>query len=151
MRRSNQTTPDPCLEHPGGQNPTTEQTHTDTERNRAYTRGVSVRGGYTRSARGGRAALLQCGGDGGPLGPSHLQLLFSISSQSRLGAATLESGEPVPALPSPIPFPEPRLPISHPVLLPQEAGGEVQKRVYAAQGTKLGRPRPEAVTVGGSG
>lgn len=84
-------------------------------------------------------------------GPSHPQLLFFISSQSWLGAVTLESWEQVPALPSLIPVPKPCLPPCLPSCpAPQEAGGEVQKRVYAAQRTKLGRPRPEAVTVGGS-
>lgn len=70
-------------------------------------------------------------------GPSHLQLLFSISSQLWLEAVTLESWEQVPLLPSLIPFSQawtvPCLPISHHVLLSQEAGGEVQKRVYATQ------------------
>ena len=88
---------------------------------------------------------------GGTLGVPPSPVSFLHFSQSWLGAVTLESGEHVPALPSLIPSPKPCLPISHPVLLPQEAGGEVQKRVYAAQRTKLGRPRPEAVTVGGSG
>lgn len=65
--------------------------------------------------------------------PSHPQLLFSTPPQSWLERVTLESWEQVPVLPSLILLPEPFLPISYHVLLPQEAGGEEQKRVYTAQ------------------
>lgn len=64
--------------------------------------------------------------------PSHPKL-FSTPPQSWLEAVTLESWEQVPVLPSLILLPEPFLPISYHVLLPQEAGGEEQRRVYTAQ------------------
>lgn len=138
MQKQPEPTPSPCPEHPVGQNP-------HREKQSLHHREECAR--RIHSVSDGREGQHCYGGmDRGSTfeGPSHPQLLFFISSQSWLGAVTLESWEQVPALPSRSHFPSPIM------SCPQEAGGEVQKRVYAAQRTKLGRPRPEAVTVGGS-
>lgn len=133
MQKQPEPTPSPCLERPVGQNPH-RRTNPHQEKQSLHQREKCARRihsvGDGREGQGCSSGMEKGGTSGGP---SHPQLLFSLLSQSWLGAVTLESWEQVPVLPSLIPFPEPFLPISYHVLLAQQAGGEVQKRVYTAQ------------------
>lgn len=141
MQKQPEPTPSPCREHPVGQNPHREKQSLHQRRN--------VRGGYTRSAMGGKGGTVTGMDRGGnwrlPLTPSFFSSFLLHLGSSHPGVL---GTSPCTTLPDPISQAlPPHLP-SCPA--PQDARGEVQKRVYAAQRTKLGRPRPEAVTVGGS-
>lgn len=152
MQKQPEATPSPCLERPVGQN-THQGTNPHREKESLHQREKRTRRIHSDRNGEGGAVLLQWDGERYLLGslppPAFFPHFFSILVGSS------HPGVQDPIQPSRIPFsqvlPVTCLPISIMFCPPRRLGERCRASVCGSERTKLGRPRPEAITVGGSG